>query len=113
VCMCELCHMNYETVLKNDKMFLSLTSLHVSEFEHLLLFFEPICEDYYKWNTIDGKKRKLPRLKANAKERLPSGGQKLFFLMVYLKNNRCGEPSNSAISSRLIWHKSRSGKPFI
>lgn len=85
--MCELCHMNYETVLKNDKMFLSLTSLHVSEFEHLLLFFEPICEDYYKWNTIDGKKRKLPRLKANAKERLPSGGQKLFFLMVYLKNN--------------------------
>ena len=85
--MCELCHMNYATVLKNDKMFLSLTSLHVSEFEHLLLFFEPICEDYYKWNTIDGKKRKLPRLKANVKERLPSGGQKLFFLKVYLKNN--------------------------
>lgn len=85
--MCELCGMNYETVLKNDKMFLSLTSLHVAEFEHLLFFFEPICEDYYKWNTIDGKKRKLPRLKANAKERLPNSGHKLFFLMVYLKNN--------------------------
>lgn len=79
--------MNYETVIKNDKMFLSLTSLHVVEFEYLLLFFEPICENYYKWHTIDGKKRKLPRLKANAKERLPSSSHKLFFLMVYLKNN--------------------------
>jgi hypothetical protein len=79
--------MNYQSILKNDKMFLSLSSFHVAEFEHLLLFFEPICENYYKWHTIDGKRRKLPRLKANAKERLPSSGQKLFFLMTYLKNN--------------------------
>lgn len=79
--------MNYQAIIKNDKIFLSLTSLHVAEFEHLLLFFEPICENYYKYHTIDGKKRKLPRLKANAKERLPSSGQKLFFLMTYLKNN--------------------------
>lgn len=35
VCICELCHMNYETVLKNDKMFLSLTSLHVSQVAYL------------------------------------------------------------------------------
>ncbi|MEA5257922.1 transposase family protein [Arcicella aquatica] len=59
----------------------------MSEFEHLLLYFEPICESYYKWHTIDGKNRKLPRFKANAKERLPTSGHKLFFLLVYLKNN--------------------------
>jgi hypothetical protein len=79
--------MNYTELLKNDKSFLSLTSLHVAEFEYLLHFFEPLCEDYYKWHTIDGKLRKLPRLKANAKERLPTSGHKLFFLLIYLKNN--------------------------
>ncbi len=79
--------MNYTELQKNDKSFLSLTSLHVAEFEYLLLFFEPICEEYYKWHTIDGKNRKLPRLKANAKERLPTAGHKLFFVLTYLKNN--------------------------
>jgi hypothetical protein len=102
--------MNYTEVLKNDNFFLSLTSIHVAEFEHLLLYFEPICENHYKWHSIDGKLRKLPRLKANAKERLPTSGHKLFFLLVYLKNNRCGEPSNSEFSSGIIWHQSRSGK---
>lgn len=110
MCVCELCTMNYTALLKNDKSFLSLTSLHVAEFEHLLLYFEPICQNYYKWHTIDGKTRKLPRLKANAKERLPSSGQKLFFLLTYLKNNRCGEPPNSAISSSIFWSKSRASE---
>ena len=87
MCVCELCKMNYSELLKNDKNFLSLTSLHVAEFEYLLLFFEPICENYYKWHTYDGKNRKMPRLKANAKERLPTSGQKLFFILTYLKNN--------------------------
>lgn len=87
MCVCDLCKMNYTELLKNDKSFLSLSSLHVAEFEYLLLYFEPICEQYYKWNTIDGKPRKLPRLKANSKERLPTSGHKLFFLMTYLKNN--------------------------
>ena len=86
-CAGELCEMNYEVLKKNDRHFLSLTSLHIAEFLHLHQYFAPICESYYKWHTIDGKKRKLPRLKANAKERLPSSEEKLFFLLVYLKNN--------------------------
>jgi len=110
VCVCDLCKMNYTELLKNNKSFLSLTSIHVTEFEYLLLYFEPICEDYYKWHTIDGKPRILPRLKPNAKERLPTSGHKLFFLMVYLKNNRCGEPSDSEFSSSIIWHQPRSSK---
>ena len=85
--VCELCTMNYTELLKNDKLFLSLTSLYVAEFEYLLLFFDPICENYYKWHTIDDKIRKLPRLKANSKERLPTSGHKLFFILTYLKNN--------------------------
>jgi|JI7StandDraft_1071085.scaffolds.fasta_scaffold198796_2 hypothetical protein len=85
--MCELCKMNYSELLKNDKSFLSLTSIHVAEFKYLLYFFSPLCENYYKWHTIDGKIRKLPRLKANAKERLPTSGHKLFFLLTYLKNS--------------------------
>lgn len=87
MCECDLCKMNYFELLKNDKTFLSLTSIHVAEFEYLLFFFEPICENYYKWHTIDGKIRKLPRLKAHRKERLPTSGHKLFFLLTYLKNN--------------------------
>jgi len=78
--------MNYTDCKTNDRTFNLLTSLHVAEFEFLHHYFGPICEKYYKWHTIDGKKRKLPRLKPNAKERLPQSEDKLFFLMVYLKN---------------------------
>ena len=78
MCVYDLCKMNYLELKKNDKSFLSLTSLHVAEFEHLLSYFEPIRERYYKWHTIDGKTRKLPRLKANAKERMPTGGHNFF-----------------------------------
>ncbi len=85
--VCELSTSNYSELLKNDKIFLSLTSLHVAEFENFLLFFDSICENYYKWHTINDKIRELPRLKANSKERLPTSGHKLFFILTYLKNN--------------------------
>jgi len=87
VCMSELWVMKYQDCLKNGRTFLSLTSLHIAEFEYLHYYFGSICESHYKWHSIDGKKRKLPRLKPNAKERLPSSEEKLFFLLVYLKNN--------------------------
>lgn len=85
--MYELCKMNYQELLKNDRLFLSLTSLHVSEFLYLHQHFAPLCESHYKWHTLIGNKRKLPRLKANKKERMPTSDEKLFFLLVYLKNN--------------------------
>ena len=110
ICVCELYKMNYLKLKKNDKSFLSLTSLHVAEFEHLLSYFEPPYERYYKWHTIDGKTRKLPRIKANAKEQIPSSGHKLFFLLTYLKNNRIGSPTPSELSSEIIWYQSRSSK---
>ncbi len=52
--MCKICKINHLKLEKNDKSFISLTSLHVAEFEHLLSCFEPLCERYYKWHTMDG-----------------------------------------------------------
>lgn len=87
MCACDLCGMNYQSCKNNESLFRSLTSLHTAEFFHLLKYFEPLCEAHYKWYRIDGKKRTLPRLKPHAKELLPSAAEKLFFLLVYLKNN--------------------------
>ncbi len=78
--------MNYTDCKTNERTFNSLTSLHVAEFEYLHQYFSPLCEKYYQWHTIDGKKRKHPRLRPNAKERLPRSEDKLFFLLIYLKN---------------------------
>ena len=79
--------LSYENTNTNEKRFLSLTSLKVREFDFLLLHFEPISENYFRWHTLHGGIRVIPKYKARSNEILPTHADKLFFLMVYLKNS--------------------------
>ncbi len=83
--------MNYTLISQNPKQFLSLTSLELPEFEHLLEYFAPNWEKYYRYHTLEGKRRKHPRSKEHGNSQLKGTRQKLFFLLVYLKTNSLQE----------------------
>jgi hypothetical protein len=78
--------LTYENTKSNEKRFLSLTSLKVLEFDFLLKQFEPISENYFRWHTLHGQLRVIPKYESRSNETLPTHADKLFFLMVYLKN---------------------------
>ena len=83
--------MDYQVISKNEKQFLSLTSLQVIEFEELHSIFAPICEKYFRYHTLEGKKRKIISSKEHGNAILQGTVQKLFFLLVYLKTNSLQE----------------------
>jgi hypothetical protein len=78
--------LSYQEISKNATQFLSLTSLTVSEFSVLLKSFEEKWLYRMHYYTYSGK----PRSRAYSEKRnakLPSVGDKLFFILYYLKNN--------------------------
>jgi hypothetical protein len=79
--------MNYTEQKHHGSNFLSLTSLSVIEFEYLFSYFEPLWEKYYRYHTLDGTKRVVISYKEHGNSLLKGTEQKLFFLLVYLKNN--------------------------
>jgi hypothetical protein len=79
--------MKYEELILQSRTFLSLTSLEPEEFNHLLTVFAPLWEKYYRYHTTEGKKRKIVCYQEHKSALLQGTGQKLFFLLVYLKNN--------------------------
>ena len=82
-----LCKMNYEEHKRQESAFLSLTSLTVTEFDYLFSHFEPLWEKYYRYHTLEGKKRVIVSYKEHGNALLKGSEQKLFFLLIYLKNN--------------------------
>lgn len=83
----ELAPMNYQEQKQHPTNFLALTSLTVPEFEYLLKHFTPLWEAYYKYHTLEGKKRILPAFREHGNALLKGTDQKLFFLLMYMKNN--------------------------
>lgn len=83
--------MNITDTSNNPKQFLALTSLTIEEFEFLLQFFAPRWERYYRFHTLKGKRRVHPATKEHGSAILQGTAQKLFFLLVYLKNNSLQE----------------------
>jgi hypothetical protein len=79
--------MNYIEQKQHEVNFLSLTSLSVIEFEYLFSHFEPLWERYYRYHTLEGKKRVIISYKEHGNSLLKGTEQKLFFLLVFLKNN--------------------------
>ena len=81
------CWMNYTNIRQRTKQFESVTGLTVEEFDQLLLVFSGKWRNFYRIHTIEGKKRKVPMMKADKPTKsLPLTEQKLFFILVYLKN---------------------------
>ena len=79
--------MKYEELISNRTAFLSLTSLESPEFTYLLRHFTPLWERYYRYHTTEGERRKITCYREHKSAKLQGTGQKLFFLLVYLKNN--------------------------
>ena len=79
--------MDYEKIRLNAKRFEALTSLKVEEFDDLLNHFSVKWDRYYRYNTLEGKKRKHPRRQEHGNSLLQGTALKLFFLLVFLKNN--------------------------
>lgn len=79
--------MNYLNLRQRAKQFESVTGLKVEEFDHLLSVFASKWRNFYRVHTIEGKKRKAPIMNPDkATKSLPTTGDKLFFILVYLKN---------------------------
>lgn len=83
--------MEYSVISKNSTQFLALTSLQVNEFETLQTEFRPVCETYFRYHTLEGKRRKIITSKEHGNAKLQGSEQKLFFLLVYLKTNALQE----------------------
>ena len=92
--------MNYHDQKQHPANFLALTSLTLPEFEYLLHEFTPLWHKYYKYHTLEGKKRILPAFTEHGNALLKGTDQKLSFLLVYMKNNSPLRRSDSNVSSR-------------
>lgn len=80
--------MNYTKIRNNPTTFLALTSVSVSLFDEILPFFTDAHDEFFRWHDVKGKK--LSRQRAHviqSNSPLPSVADRLFFLLVYLKNN--------------------------
>lgn len=71
--------------------FQALTSLNKSEFEGLLVEFQPICEKYFRYHNLKGEIRPMPMKRESVISSLYGADTKLFFILYYLKNNSLQE----------------------
>jgi len=79
--------MNYKNIRTRPTQFLSVTSLNIAEFDYLLSSFSGRWRNYYRIHNIEGKKRKAPIFNPEKDTKtLPTVAEKLFFILVYLKN---------------------------
>ena len=80
--------MNYQTVKLNREQFLSLTTLYPEEFELILSDFKVRWYKFYRFRTLEGKRRNKPFWFAEKNTpTLPTVEDKLFFLLTYLKGH--------------------------
>ena len=79
---------DFDKIYQKDKSFLSLTSLYPQEFDQLLV---PFSEEWYKYHKhfdTHGNRRKAPKSTyKNDTKTLPRVEDKLFFILLYLKQN--------------------------
>ncbi|MGJ1014505.1 transposase family protein [Bacteroides salyersiae] len=80
--------MNYNDHKNNSKSFRALTGLDHVQFIHLLPYFEAAHDDYLSEYELNGKRcgnRRSFCIYKNSP--LPDVSERLFFILVYLKNN--------------------------
>lgn len=80
--------MNYSEHKDNPKSFRALTGLDHIQFSHLYPYFEASHDDYLSEYELTGKRRSNRRsfcIYSNSP--LPNVTERLFFILVYLKNN--------------------------
>jgi hypothetical protein len=80
--------MKYTDYQNNEKCFYSLTGLSQEQFDELLPYFEEVHNEYFLNYDMNGKYRIHRRSFAIYKNSpLPTIADRLFFILVFLKNN--------------------------
>lgn len=80
--------MNYAKLRNNPTSFLALTSVRVSLFDEILPFFTDAHDEFFRWHDVKGNRLSRQRTHViQSNSPLPSVADRLFFLLVYLKNN--------------------------
>lgn len=78
----------FNKIYQKEKSFLSLTSLYPVEFDQLLTPFREIWYQHHKHFDTYGKRRKAAKPSyRNSTLTLPTVEEKLFFILLYLKQN--------------------------
>lgn len=80
--------MNYTKPRNNPTAFLALTSVSISLFDEIMPFFTEAYYEYFRWHYVKVKKGARKRshtIQSNCP--LPTVAERLFFILVYLKNN--------------------------
>lgn len=71
----------------NHRFMLSLTSLTEAEFSLLLLHFDALWQEYHRCFDLVGKSRRIEKFSEHSSMSLKGSTDKLFFLLMYLKQN--------------------------
>lgn len=80
--------MNYAKIRTNPTRFMALTSVSITLFDEILPFFTDAHDEYFCWYDIKGKKlSRQCRQVIQSNSPLPTVAERLFFILVYLKNN--------------------------
>lgn len=79
--------LKYEKIKKQPRQFLALTGLKIEEFKSLCDEFHNDWWKYIRYNSLRGKPRKHPIAQERNDTPLPTTEDKLFFLLVMIKNN--------------------------
>lgn len=79
--------LKYKDIKGKGHEVLDMTSLTEAEFESLVAKFERKYQEYMQEWCLDGKKRTQRSYSTYANCPLPSGEERLLFILTYLKNN--------------------------
>lgn len=71
----------------NYRFMLSLTSLSEGEFCYLLVHFDALWQEQHRHFDLQGKRRRLDKFTEHGSMSLRGSADKLFFVLVYLKQN--------------------------
>lgn len=80
--------MNHQHKIPTDyRSMLSLTSLTAAEFFSLLALFDDLWQRYHAHRDLKGGRRRIEKFSEHSSMSLKGSSQKLFFVLVYLKQN--------------------------
>lgn len=84
--------MSYTTARANAARFRAMAGMDVETFDSILPYFTDSHDEYFRWHMLDGTRRSGRRPYTIQKNSpLPGVGERLYFVLVYLKQNAIQE----------------------
>lgn len=72
----------------NPARFRAMIGLYLESFDYILLYFKDAHDEYFRYHRLDGSRRSGKRRTCiYSNSPLPSVEERLYFILVYFKNN--------------------------